>query len=1588
MSKSANKNRPGSKNKPDNKEITKEEAAMKKKPYSKGKGKAQGTGTNLQNETKGTNKKYEAPVKVSVIMPSLNVADYIDECISSVINQTLKDIEIICVDAGSTDGTVDILRKYESKDTRICILSSKKKSYGYQVNLGFAAARGEYVAIVETDDYIKSDMYETLYALAKEKDLDYIKGNFARFKGPEKSRIFTHSKIVDVPFYDRVLYAGDEQSVFITSVYPWAGIYRRSMIVDNNIRLNETPGASYQDNGLVFQVYAYGQRGYFVDKEFYYLRREDQDASFYAPHKVDEIFKEFDFVEEFLVKSGYYSIFAPRFWKLKYSTFCWRANMLADEHKLEFMQKFADEFRKADQEGRLVTKFFDKNEKAYLYNIMACPDMVCWKKYYTPESVWPKLALCKEKIELGKERTSISGKKILILTNEFAPSGAQLSALAQSKVLRDAGAYVEAWSLRDGELRNNYEEEGIKTRIVYASDYERTYHQDLIKQFDLAIMNTVLALPAANVCAKLIPTILYIRSDGELIVHFFKNVEVFKNNYERYYTIKNADYVVAVSDFCGDWVRENLNPNVTVINNFLEDKFEEFGSRVKSVGSTDTIKFLALGTIEKRKGYDVYLDAYCSLPENYRKRCEVHFAGRQLTGSTGFYKEITEKANKTAGCIFHGEILDRDKLYELILDSDVIVVPSRSESFSRVAIEGAMLGKPVILTEDVGAKFLVENGKNGWIVKTADVKSLAEAFKSAVDNSANLNQMGTAARKVYLENCTVEAYSNNFIKYVERVLYNSEKTNYKARKGAKLYSFDVFDTLVTRTVATPIGLFLIVQQKLNTDDWNDLPEHFRQNFYGLRINAERLARHVGKGGYFEKFNPNYSEREDITFDEIYNVFTFSGLLTDEQAERVKELEIQTEIENTVAISRNIELAKDLMKNGIRVIALSDMYHSSKVIRQMLKAADPELENIPVYVSSEMLMTKRTGNAFRAVAKEEKVNFREWHHIGDNKISDFEVPKQLGIECSLYRISWPSGVESNNLGLCNNDIKLQKLAALAKNARIFGNLYDKAAIGASLSMYLLMPYIEFIIKTCEQRKIKRLYFIARDGYVLKLMADRFIEKRRLDITTKYVYGSRKALRVFPENALDIDVISILGASNYNFINSLEKLAEFFSITVPELCGYLPDNYKNIDTIDSATLYKIAIVLNNEIEFKKLISKAHSHKREILVRYLKQEIDCSDPGYAFVDLDCTGYTNDCMSKVLYDALDKKSPVKTIFYWAINTKLTDSTHAFISFFPSKLPKGSIIECLCRAPHSQVSGYEERDGKIETIFDDNNEGEVLMNEGYGEYIHGVMQAVDQYLADPVDISLVSVEKAFDYIANKPDKDTLEFLGDIVFEASGRSNEIKRFAPALTYDDIFNVYFKRHIAKEPVEKYFAVSYFDYSLLRCTQADKNLIEYYNKLVAEYTKNKKLNTLTEDELVEIQLKAENTVLKLNRPELVALIKKKPAPAAPKPAPKPAPVAPKPAPAAPKPAPAAPKPAPNPPAKPNPNAADQALKIINELKLNRLDKLEKDVNMLKAELQQKEDLRMQIVLIRASFSYKLGLAITWLPRKIRGLFKKNK
>ncbi|MDR2066733.1 MAG: glycosyltransferase family 2 protein [Endomicrobium sp.] len=137
-----------------------------------------------------------ANLKVSVIIPVYNTEEYLKQCLDSVCNQTLKDIEIICINDGSSDGSLSILKEYASKDKRIIVISQDNQGAGAARNVGLEVAKGKYVAFVDSDDWVELNMLEKLYPKAEETSADIVLHLYRNFY--EDSKQFRNNKHFDM----------------------------------------------------------------------------------------------------------------------------------------------------------------------------------------------------------------------------------------------------------------------------------------------------------------------------------------------------------------------------------------------------------------------------------------------------------------------------------------------------------------------------------------------------------------------------------------------------------------------------------------------------------------------------------------------------------------------------------------------------------------------------------------------------------------------------------------------------------------------------------------------------------------------------------------------------------------------------------------------------------------------------------------------------------------------------------------------------------------------------------------------------------------------------------------------------------------------------------------------------------------------------------------------------------------------------------------------------------------------------------------------------------------------------------------------
>ncbi|MBO5176998.1 MAG: glycosyltransferase [Lachnospiraceae bacterium] len=318
----------------------------------------------------------ENKIKVSVVVPVYNVEQYLVQCMESLVNQTLQEIEIICVNDGSKDGSLDILREYEQKDHRVRVISGENHGYGHAMNTGIDAAKGEFLGIVEPDDYADLHMFETLYQRATATGVDIVKADFYRFFGEGDEQRNVYNSTARVPEnYNHIINPKKDKECFRFIMNTWSGIYRMDFLNQYRIRHNETPGASFQDNGFWFQGFCRTEKITFINKPLLYNRRDNPNSSVNNREKIYCANEEYAYIRQFLRDNPELEKdFLPQFLMKKYHTYMFTLNRVGWQYKQEFLQRFAEEFKQAEEQGELCKAAFTPQEWTNLHWIMNNPE--------------------------------------------------------------------------------------------------------------------------------------------------------------------------------------------------------------------------------------------------------------------------------------------------------------------------------------------------------------------------------------------------------------------------------------------------------------------------------------------------------------------------------------------------------------------------------------------------------------------------------------------------------------------------------------------------------------------------------------------------------------------------------------------------------------------------------------------------------------------------------------------------------------------------------------------------------------------------------------------------------------------------------------------------------------------------------------------------------------------------------------------------------------------------------------------------------------------------------------------------------------
>lgn len=303
-------------------------------------------------------------IKVSVLVPICNVEKYLHQCLASLTNQTLKDIEIICINDGSTDNSLAIIKEFAEKDKRIIIVDKPNSGYGDSMNRGLEIAQGEYIGIVESDDFADADMFEQLYRLAQHGNIDIVRSNYHEYWDGKGDAV---SFRADIRNYGKIIDLTQEKELLLIPAAIWSAIYRKDFLMKNEIRFLPTPGASYQDTSFFIKTLFMAKKLLYTENRYLHYRQDNAASSVKqcALPKAAFVHTELDEAEHYLKR------FPEKFKEMEtiYNTrrlqsFFWNLYRVAE--KKEYLQIMQEANREILYHDNYEKRYFSKPERIML----------------------------------------------------------------------------------------------------------------------------------------------------------------------------------------------------------------------------------------------------------------------------------------------------------------------------------------------------------------------------------------------------------------------------------------------------------------------------------------------------------------------------------------------------------------------------------------------------------------------------------------------------------------------------------------------------------------------------------------------------------------------------------------------------------------------------------------------------------------------------------------------------------------------------------------------------------------------------------------------------------------------------------------------------------------------------------------------------------------------------------------------------------------------------------------------------------------------------------------------------------------------
>lgn len=377
-------------------------------------------------------------VEISVIMPVYNTEKYLKESINCILNQTFKDIELICVDDGSTDNSLSILEEIAKKDERISVFHQENKGGGAARNYALTKATGKYLYFMDSDDILKENALQEFYNIAEEKDIDFLIFQAINYDD-EKDEYYTSKdycmdEVADL-VRDKIFnYKDLNDKIFNITVTPWSKFYNRKFVNKTGAQFAE--GLIFHDNIFFWTVLFSAKRIYFYRKCLYIRRRHKTSSTGSCDKRYVSTIKINNLITEKFIEFGEFEKFRKILYNSKIKSTYYRFHDIQEDYKEFFFKELKKDYMKIinhEQYEDVLNNLNQHNKNILNYVLISesAKEFELRVKYYDLMKKNKKLK--KENKKLKKENKKLKKKEKEILNSKSWKITKQLRKINNNK---------------------------------------------------------------------------------------------------------------------------------------------------------------------------------------------------------------------------------------------------------------------------------------------------------------------------------------------------------------------------------------------------------------------------------------------------------------------------------------------------------------------------------------------------------------------------------------------------------------------------------------------------------------------------------------------------------------------------------------------------------------------------------------------------------------------------------------------------------------------------------------------------------------------------------------------------------------------------------------------------------------------------------------------------------------------------------------------------------------------------------------------------------------------------------------------------